>query len=224
MSCLAAPPILDISDTLDVRGEHAFTVTNQSLQALTGMVVRVDSQPPGSSNDVHAKFFYDSVLNHFQPPLGTGQSYTFHVGSDKGDAHPMQISVESAIFSDGSTLGEQAAIQSLWKRREWSIVAYQDALDLADRSMTSSTDRTGAIKALTDVKRSRLYDTTRSIEERAAVNAAFSTVIGNLTDSANDVLPGAVIAKIRKRETERMATLQKQIVPAQVTPMQIQSH
>jgi hypothetical protein len=122
IACLAAPPTLDTSDALDARGEHAFTVTNQSLQTLTGMVVRVDCQPPGSASDVHAKYFYDSILNHFQPPLGPGQSYTFHVGSDKDDAHPMQISVESAIFSDGSTLGEPAAIQSLWKRREWSAV------------------------------------------------------------------------------------------------------
>jgi hypothetical protein len=90
--------------------------------------------------------------------------------------------------------------------------------------MANSTDRAGAIKALTDIKQSRLYDTTRSIEERAAVNAAFSAVIGNLTNSASDVLPGAIIAKIRRQETERMTTLHKQIVPAQVTPMQIQSH
>ncbi len=213
--CLAAEPTLDTSDMIDARGEHVFTVTNKYSQPLTGIVVRVDRNP-GSFKDV-GRYFYDSVMNS-QPALDTDQSYTFHLGSDKGDAQPMRIFVETAIFADGSALGEPAAIQSLWRRREFGFAELKEALDLADRSMTNSSDRSSAIKALTELKESRLNDRTRSIEERHAVDVAFSTVIGNLRDAASDVFADSIIASIRKKETDRETVFRKQVVPMQVSP------
>lgn len=199
------------SDAVEEQG-HAFTVTNTSGVSLTGMTVRSDRRPQYALRDLNFRYFYDCFLNLEQNPLGPGQSYTFHLGNDAGELHPMQISLEAAIFADGSALGDPTAVRSLWKRREWLVFEFSEVLGLIDRGIPKKDDKIELIKSLTKLKEMRLAPASMPIEEREAVIVAYDSVIGNLRlDQIG--LPKDIIAAIRVREERRKSAVQSQLAP-----------
>ncbi len=211
----ADPPTVSTSDVMDDQG-HAFTVTNTSAIPLTGMIVKSDRRPLYASQDVHHRYFYDTFLNLNQKPLETGQSYTFHVGTDTGELHPMQISVEAAIFSNGTALGEDAAIKSLWQRRTWLVFEFREVLNLIDQGAVDINDRAALIKGVAQFKEMR-FKTKEPIEEQEAIIVAYDTVLDSVrTDNVN--LPKTIIDGIRQRETQRKAAIESQLMPLQARP------
>jgi hypothetical protein len=63
------------------------------------MTVRID-RTGQTSKVILIRLLYDCFLNPGQKALRPGESYTFPAGSDAGDAQPMRVSLEAAIFSD----------------------------------------------------------------------------------------------------------------------------
>ena len=202
-------PLLTADQVAD-DGSHSFTVTNLSSATLTGMTVSFQRDLPGGGHE-SGKRFYDCLINLSQNPLRTGESYTFHLGGGTADTAPMRVSLEDAIFSDGTTFGDSSAIQSEWDRRLWLVAGFQEVFQHIDSEANDQSDKPGLISLLTRLRGTRLNQTS-SREERASVGAAYDTLIGNLRDGVAGATD--IISTIRGQETQRAKSIQQQTVPA----------
>jgi hypothetical protein len=124
------------------------------------------------------------------------------------------------MFSDGTAVGDPAAIRSLWKRREWLREGYQEVFHHFDVATggngTDSNDREPILNYLTQMENMR-FGPASSHEERASVKAAYDTVIGNLRANSK-VPPSDVIKALRADEAVRADEFRKQLAPPQTRP------
>lgn len=194
-------------------GGYAFTVTNESNVLLTGFTVAVERHSFGSSTVHHMKFYYDSLLNH-QPALKQGQSYTWHLGFDAREVPPLTVAVDAAIYANGFAAGDTQAIKSLWSRRQWLAVAYQEVFHQIDASVPDINNRAEAVRILTQIKDERLPPATPR-DERAGVTGAYENVIANIRDSTAP--PTQVLEGLRAEANQIIKAIHDQVAPTQVS-------
>jgi hypothetical protein len=206
---------LRTSETVDTNKAHKFTVTNAWSADLTGMIVRADRQFPGYKKDLQFRYIYDCILNPRQPPLKTGDSYTFDTGAESNDLQPMHVVVEAAVFADGSALGEPKAIKSLWARRTWLSANFNTAFHDIDVSVQDKGDRSEIMKVLTDLKNKKLLNKELSLEDRQTTVLAYDTIIHSV-ERQPDTPPSKVIQNLKNDVAVRQKTMADQLAPAQL--------
>lgn len=217
VSCAAilrADGPLSTSHTIGPDKLHYFTVTNTSSADLTGMTVLVVLHVQESTHPALSRQFYDFMLNSRQPPLKPGQSHTFGIGTGEHLTAPMEPSVEAAVFSDGSAVGDTAAIKSLWERRDWLIQGYNEVFAIIASSVPDINNRAEAVKILTQFEATR-FSGSMPLEQRVPLKAAYETVIGNLRDNVR-MQPDAIVASLKKKQSDRQALRDRQLAPKQL--------
>jgi hypothetical protein len=192
-------------------GTYTFTVTNKSKAALTGMTVRVDRFPPSVSSGVVIRIFYDYFLHPNDIALQNDQSHSFIFGGDAGDASPISISLEAAIFEDGLATGERSAIKSIWDSRHWLATGYDEVVQHINDGEADIRNRDEVVKMLVAIKKVRIGPNT-PLDERDSVGAAYETAIRNLRDNLSRP-PEEIINAFRKKAAATSKGIKSQFAP-----------
>jgi hypothetical protein len=193
---------------------HSFTVTNNSSVGLTGITVMATRHVSGTSQKMYSWYFRDCLLDPRYTPLSQGQSYTFDVGNEINGAGPVEVSLTAAIFADGVAVGEPQAIKSLWDRRRWLAIGFDEVFHHIDVSVPDKNDREAMVSTLTSIKQSRIGPGLRR-EERDSLLIAYGTVINNLKSNTS-VPPAQLVESLRRVAMARSAAILSQLAPSQI--------
>ena len=174
---------LQVSEKTMPDGLCQFTVKNTSGVFLTAIVVRQVDYPLNPSRSSSTHLFYDSFLNPHQRALVPGESYTFGLGPGVPGFSPAR-SIEAAIFSDGTAVGDVDGIRSLCKRHLWTVKAHEMALDDFDFLAAKQIGRQSLVETFQE-RASERNPPGLPREQRDALRYAYSDVLWNINGNPN---------------------------------------
>jgi len=128
-------------------GRTQLAIHNDSAVSITAYVV--DSAEGKSA----VTRFSDSKLSTSAAPIAAGGETTFIV-AQKG--HSPVVTFRGALFSDGSTFGDEAWIQRLKNRRDYSVQAQEYAISDLKALASSAPDPAGLAAALATQVQARI--------------------------------------------------------------------
>lgn len=207
LTCASAQDL--VTTRLDDQ-QRSFTFTNAYTQQLTGATVKIVRRTAGAP-EAKTTLIYDCFLNQGQPPLAPGESYAWNFGSDVSS---ITITLDAAIFSDGTAQGTNDGLKSLWRRRSLLAGCFREIFSLLDQHPEMLQDRERAVTYLKASQQTRTSPQA-SVEEQAAVQTAYGTFLAGLTGVTAET-PADGIHRLRDEITARIAEMEHQPAPGQI--------
>lgn len=169
-------------------GRAELTITNNHQSPITAFVVLIQDALPTGAHGL-TTYYEDNLLNPWHdkpiPPAGTR---TIRFGGPGSNLMKQDFKLNAAIFEDGTTFGESAAVDGILAGRRTFSEKLGKAIALLQDGLAGKISRGELVQRATEMERSELPPNPR-VEERRAVGNVFGTLRANLQNSPPDAPP-----------------------------------